>query len=31
VVADGETSEPLKHEALLARHRLELPFAFTLA
>jgi cobalt transport protein ATP-binding subunit len=31
VVADGETSELLKDEALLARHRLELPFGFTLA
>lgn len=31
VVADGPTQELLRDDALLARHRLELPFGFTLA
>jgi cobalt/nickel transport system ATP-binding protein len=29
VVADGRTRDLLRDEALLARHRLELPFGFT--
>jgi len=31
MVADGDTRALLEHEALLARHRLDLPFGFTLA